>query len=212
MTITPDPTLPLVSVITPTWRRKDLLFKRCVASVQDQSYPAVEHVVVSDGPDPQLREEFNRLAPRNLRLTWFLELAEHNPEQHWGHLARLYALTIADGALITYCDDDDSLRPYHVSLLARALADNPRAGFAVSRMMCHGPQGKSVTGWGPLEMGNVGSPMIMHRREILEHGTWGPASFSEDWDMVERWLKAGITCADVPEVTSDVWPSVYRGT
>jgi glycosyltransferase involved in cell wall biosynthesis len=209
--VTAEKPLPLVSVVTPTWRRRELLMKRCVASVQDQAYPNIEHVIVSDGPDPRLREEFNRLAPRNLRLIWFLELAEHDPGVHWGHLARRYALSIADGELITYCDDDDSLRPYHVTLLAKALAENPDAGFAVSRMMCHGPGGDSVTGWGPLEMGNVGSPMIMHRRSALEHGTWGPASFTEDWDMVQRWMKAGITCADVPVVTSDVLPSIDRG-
>ncbi len=54
--------------------------------------------------------------------------------------------------------------------------------------------------------------MIMHRREVLKYGTWGPASGSEDWDVVERWLKAGVRCADVPHVTSDVWPSKSRGT
>jgi Glycosyl transferase family 2 len=212
---------PLVSVITPTWRRGDLLMERCYPSVYGQTYLGVEHVIVSDGPDPGLRERFNALAKKppvplvaeRVRPLWFLELAEHSPERHWGHLARLYGLTIAEGELITYCDDDDALRAEHCALLAQALIDDPGAGFAVSRMMTRGPTyGQAVIGWGPLGCGNIGSPMIMHRREILEHGTWGPASSSEDWDMVERWLKAGIRCADVPEVTADVWPSVFRGT
>lgn len=208
-----DKVIPTVSVITPTWNRRKMLLERCIPSVQSQSYPNIEHVIVSDGPDPELREMFNKVAETALRFTWFLELAEHDPEKHWGHFARLYALTMASGQFITYCDDDDSLRQDHCSLLAKALIDDPGAGFAVSRMMCRSPtHGPAVIGWGPLECGNVGSPMIMHRREILEHGTWGPASISEDWDMVERWLKAGIRCADVPEVTADVWPSVHRGT
>lgn len=202
---------PTVSVITPTWQRHDLLLQRCMPSVQAQRYTHLEHVIVSDGPDPELREEFNRLTKTLMRFTWFLELAEHNPEKHWGHLARLHALKYAEGDLITYCDDDDALRANHVSLLASALENDPDAGFAVSRMMCRSPGlGPEVVGWGPLECGNVGSPMIMHRRDILSVGTWGPASVTEDWDMVQRWLKAGIRCADVPEVTSDVWPSKTR--
>jgi hypothetical protein len=204
---------PLVSVITPTWQRGDLLLERCVPSVQAQDYPNIEHVIVSDGPDPELRKKFGSLARAHMRFVWFTELAEHNPERHWGHLARLSALKYASGDLITYCDDDDSLRQSHTTLLAHALKCHPEAGFAVSRMMCQSPtHGPSVTGWGKLELGNVGSPMIMHRREILKHGTWGPASQSEDWDMVSRWLDAGIQCADVPAVTSDVWPSKQRGT
>jgi hypothetical protein len=77
-------------------------------------------------------------------------------------------------------------------------------------MTCHGGPHESVTGWGPLACGNVGTPMIMHRREILAHGTWGPASFTEDWDLVERWLDAGVSYVSVDAETSDAWPSLYR--
>jgi cellulose synthase/poly-beta-1,6-N-acetylglucosamine synthase-like glycosyltransferase len=43
---------PLVSIITPTWKRRDLLVKRALPSVAAQDYPNIEHVVVSDGPVP----------------------------------------------------------------------------------------------------------------------------------------------------------------
>ena len=51
---------PTVSVVTPTWQRHDLLMDRCIPSVAAQDYPDVEHVICSDGPDPDLAE---RLAP-----------------------------------------------------------------------------------------------------------------------------------------------------
>ncbi len=44
----------LVSVITPTWNRHDLLLNRCIPSVEAQTYPDIEHIIVSDGPDPDL--------------------------------------------------------------------------------------------------------------------------------------------------------------
>ena len=44
-----------VSVITPTWQRAELLTTRCIPSVAAQTV-LVEHVVVSDGPDPALKE------------------------------------------------------------------------------------------------------------------------------------------------------------
>lgn len=201
---------PLVSVITPTWHRPGLLIDRCIPSVQGQDYPDVEHVVISDGPDEDLRFKILGLrSALHVPLIRYDELGVHPPDEHFGHYARLLGLEQASGEYITYCDDDDSLRPEHCRLLADALDSDPGAGFAVSRMVSHHAHAVTV-GWGPLAPGNVGSPMIMHRREILSHGTWGPASWLEDWQLVERWLDAGIRYVNVDAETSDVWPSQYR--
>lgn len=198
---------PLVSVITPTWQRHDLLFGRCIPSVRAQDYPAVEHLVISDGPDEVLSTAFSMTGldnpPRYYEVDW------HDPDEHYGHYARLTGIAHALGEYITYCDDDDSLRPGHCAKMAAALDSDPQAGFAVSRMVSHHAHPVTV-GWGPLAPGNVGSPMIMHRTWVLEHGTWGPASWKEDWELVERWLDAGIKYVNVDAETSDVWPSRFR--
>lgn len=203
--------LPLCSVITPTWRRHDLLLDRCIPGVQAQDYPSVEHIVVSDGPDPELREKLGKpgMYPGRHNL-WYFELPEHDGIPHWGHLARLHGIEYASGDLIAYCDDDDALYPEHCRLLAAALDAHPEAGWASSMMASHGPGGITEIGAGSPSCGNLGTPMIMHRREILEHGTWGPASSLEDWELVNRWIHAGIGHVKVSEITSDVWPSTFR--
>lgn len=166
---------PLVSVITPTWHRADLLLNRCIPSVQAQTYPAIEHLIVSDGPDAWLTEKlspFNWVKNSSQRSQYYFELPERDPAPHWGHFGRLHGLEYAAGTLITYCDDDDALRPEHVALLAAALAEHPEAGFACSRMLSHGAnEGITEIGHGPPSCGNIGTPMIMHRAEILKHGT-----------------------------------------
>lgn len=200
---------PPVSVITPTWNRHDLLLLRCLPAVQAQDRGDIEHVIVSDGPDENLRDFFAKL--RGTRYpARYSELPVHAPEPHYGWRAQLHALELAAGDYITYCDDDDALRPQHCRLLAAALDADPDAGFAVSRMMTHSPHGKSVTGWGPLAYGNFGAPMLMHRRETLKYGTWRAVGLGEDWDLVARWLDAGIRCANVNAETSDVYPSRFR--
>ena len=184
-----------------------MLLDRCVPAVQAQDYPAVEHVIISDGPDPVLSRKTGWV-PGPVELLYY-ELPEHQPEPNYGHYARAAGVERATGEYITYCDDDDSLRPAHCRLLAAALDADPEAGFAVSRMVSHHAH-PTVVGWGPLACGNVGSPMIMHRRGTLEYGTWGPPSWTEDWDLVEKWLDAGVKYANVNAETSNVWPSVYR--
>lgn len=198
----------VVSVITPTWHRHDLLFARCIPSVDVQDYPLVDHIVVSDGPDGELSRRMGLFDGKGPR---YYEVPQHDPEEHYGHHARLLGLEYAMGEYITYCDDDDSLRADHCSKMAAALDAAPDAGFAVSRMVSHHAHAVTV-GWGPLAPGNIGSPMIMHRRWVLEHGTWGPASWKEDWELVERWLDAGVKYVNVDAETSDVWPSRFRVT
>ena len=206
-------TLPLVSIITPTLNRHERLLNRCIPSVQAQAYPNVEHVIVSDGPDPELKQKLDVLVLGQsafLHPVRYFELPERDPEQHWGHHARLAALEHATGEYIGYIDDDDALRPDHVRLLAGTLRDDQSVGWVYSVMASHHRDDSWTNiGEGPPGAGQIGTPMIMHRRSILEHGTWGPASSMEDWELVNRWLNAGITYAHVRDVTVDVWPSAY---
>ena len=200
-------TAPLVSVITPTWQRHDLLLDRCIPSVQAQTHENVEHIVVSDGPDEKLRDKLYGQLPVRPGLL-YRELPEHPPGEHYGHHARLLGLDYAVGEIVCYIDDDDALRPDHCRLMAEALEAEPSAEFAVSRMVCHGAH-SVVVGWGALGAGNVGSPMIAHRRSVLEHGTW-TGGWLEDWELVARWLDAGVKYVNVDAETVDVYPSRFR--
>lgn len=205
--------IPRVSVITPTWRRHERLLNRCIPSVQAQTWRDTEHVIVSDGPDPELLEKISKLHESGAfyHPVRFVQLAEHSPEQHWGHLARLAGIEASGGAYIGYTDDDDLLLPEHCAKLAGALTQNPGAGWAYSVMRSWSSSGLCTEiGHGQLACGNLGTPMVMHRRETLEHGTWGPASSVEDWELVSRWTAAGVQYVHVPEVTAEVWPSVYH--
>lgn len=190
-----------VSVITPTWQRHRMLLDRCVPSVAAQDYPDAEHVVVSDGPDPVLA---GILAERFPSVR-YAELPAHGG--HWGHEARLLALGVCTGQYITYLDDDDAYRPQHCRVLAGALNANPGAGFAYSLMRW---SNGTCIGADPPVYGQIGTPAIMHRRSVLAAATWERSEPSVDWDLVSRWLAAGIGYVHVPDVTVDVWPSAFR--
>jgi glycosyltransferase involved in cell wall biosynthesis len=203
---------PLCSIITPTWQRHERLLNRCIPSVQAQAYPRVEHVIVSDGPDPELATQITELASGQAfyHPVIFLQLEEHAAERHWGHLARLAGIEKSTGEYIGYIDDDDALRPDHVSVLAGCLDADPETGWAYSVMESHNSSGATQVGFMPPSCGQLGTPMIMHRRETLQHGTWGPASSIEDWQLVGRWINAGVKYVHYSGVTVDVWPSLYH--
>src|SRR6266508_1080553 len=97
-------TLPRISVITPTWNRHNLLLERCIPSVADQSYPNVEHIVISDGPDAALRMKIPSAVTYD-------EMPLHDPFYHWGCEARITAENHAAADLIAPFDDDDYMHP-----------------------------------------------------------------------------------------------------
>ncbi len=208
-------TKPLVSIITPTWQRHEKLLNRCIPSVQAQTYRKVEHVIVSDGPDPDLAGKLAERASGGAfaHPVRFVQLQEPHPGgNRYGGLARRTGITVAGGALIGYVDDDDALRPEHAAKLAE-LFINSTISWAYSRMASHSNSGLTteIGHADPPQAGQIGTPMIMHRREALEHGTWGPPSTVEDWELVERWMRAGLAYGRVHEATVDVWPSIYWG-
>jgi glycosyltransferase involved in cell wall biosynthesis len=196
---------PAVSVVTPTWGRHDLLLQRAIPSVAAQDYDGpTEHIVVSDGPDPELL----RKLPRTLKGAgnlWYEELAEHNPDAQWGHYARLHGIDLAKGEYIAYLDDDNSWHPGHLRLLVAALEDTG-ADFAYPLMAVHG-RGEYVIGTSPPACGQIDTSMIVHRRELLDVATWRwyPGIPTIDWDLVERWMAAGATWTRVSAVTCDYY-------
>lgn len=211
-------TLPLVSVITPTWNRHERLLNRCIPSVQGQTYRKVEHVIVSDGQDPELRDKIFELSGTSAfyHPVKFVErIAPHPGVNQYGSAARNAGIDRAGGALIAYVDDDDALRPEHCAKLAAVLNDDDRLEWAFSQMASHSNSGlfTHIGAYpGPPFCGQIGTPMIMHRRETLRYGTWGPPGSTEDWDLVQRWLTAGLQYGRVHEPTVDVWPSAYWGS
>ena len=174
----------LISVITPTWKRHTDLLMGAIPTVAAQTGVELEHIVVSDGPDPMLR----RIVPRRVQ---YFELPEHDPDKHWGAPARNFGLTKVSGEFIAYLDDDDLWEPDHLETLLDALRADPEAQWARSCGMIPVPGG---TPWrigdGALMQGRIGAgSMIMHRASL-------PAPWitrgDEDWLLVKTWDDAGI--------------------
>lgn len=187
-------------MITPTWQRHDLLLGRCVPSVQAQGFRNFEHLIVSDGPDPVLA---GMQLPEQARL---IQLPDHDPAVKWGHRARLAGIALCQGDLVAYLDDDDAYRPDHLRLAVDALAGDPAAGFAYPRMAAHMPGGIVRIGDGFLGHGRIGTSMIVHRTALLSVATWQDVPGAPDWDLVRRWLDAGVTAASIDAITVDYYP------
>lgn len=196
----------MISIITPTWQRHDLLIERCMPSIAAQTYRNFEHVIVSDGSDSELGERLWDVAPDFDYEFRYEELPEHRGGL--GEVQRLAGIEVAKGELIAYLDDDNAWRPNHLAALVRALEASD-TDFAYGQMERHWPDGHvDVLGLAAPAYGQIDTSMLLHRRELLDRATWRPdylIAGAPDWDVVERWMQAGATWAFVSEITLDYY-------
>lgn len=96
----------LVSVVIPTYKRSETL-ENAIKSIQNQTYPNLEIIVVDDNANfPEYREKNREL----LRKYPEVILVE-NKKNLGGGLARNEGIKIAKGKFIAFLDDDDEYLP-----------------------------------------------------------------------------------------------------
>jgi GT2 family glycosyltransferase len=101
---------PLVSVVVATYNRPVLL-AATLATIDRQTYPALEIIVVNDGGS-EVRDVVARF-PRARLID--------QPENRGPAAARNRGLAEARGTFATFFDDDDEMFPDHIAALANAL-------------------------------------------------------------------------------------------
>lgn len=199
--------LPGVSVVTPTWKRNVLLLNRAIPSVAAQTYPGeIEHIVVSDGPDPALAAQLPGLHPGPNHSLGLHQLPAHQDMCNRGLVPRLYGAAQAGHDLIAYLDDDNAWRREHLELLVRALLSSG-AGFAYSRALCHDRERavRYTIGTPVPELAQIDTSLIVHRRGLLRTATWNLCGQPADWDLVSRWIAGGASWVFVPDITLDYY-------
>jgi len=187
-----------VSVITATWQRRELLIERCVPSVRAQTYEDWEHLIISDGPDPELAGD-PRLSGERLFVT---ALPEH--EGKLGAAPRNHGVAVAGGELLAFLDDDNAYRPRALEVLVAALDASPEAGFAYGRL--NYPQdGRELEVLDPPQVSHVDGSTLLARRELFDVAQWEGGTYALDWLLIERWLSAGVRWRFVDEVVLDYY-------
>ncbi len=192
---------PLVSIVTATWNRADLL-PATIESVLSQTYQPIEYIVVDDGSTDETAAVLSgyRDRVRAIRI-------EHGGDYGASALRRGWAE--ACGELVGFLDHDDLFLPEKIAQQVAALHDAPAAVAAhcgyhyadeSGRLLEHTvglPQGS----YGDILQANVvwsGGPLI--RRPALEKIGGYDSAWCGDW---RTWLNltrggASMICVQKP--------------
>lgn len=129
---------PLISVTIATYNRGELLTKRTLPSVLNQSYQNFEIVIVGDGCTDGTAEQISSLREPRIRFINLPERGKYpeDPRLRWmvaGVPPINRALDEARGLWIAHLDDDDLFEPDHLRTLLD-FAQSRKLEFAYSQM------------------------------------------------------------------------------
>jgi glycosyltransferase involved in cell wall biosynthesis len=207
---------PLVSICIPTYTNHRGLAQRAIPSAFAQDYPKIEVIVVGDAAPAEteaalLEIDDPRIHYENLSVRGPYP---EDPHRRWmvagtGPLNR--SIELARGDWVVILNDDDALRPTHVSrLLAFAQARHVEVAYGKFEVLL--PDGPpTVLGRFPPEHGQFGWQAALHHRTIARLFKYelAAALFDEpgDWHRARRMLRAGVQFAMLDEVVFDYYPS-----
>jgi GT2 family glycosyltransferase len=211
---------PLVSVVTPTWQRPELLAET-IRHLREQDYPNIEHVVIGDGLDDEARHRWaleqgqfcghgarGYMDGRRILPSVFTSLGRNWSglmPSSFGIAPLLVGYLMAGGNYImNWSDDDRALSPFHITSLVDLL-ESSGADFVYPRVRIWrngnpaGPETKTI-GTDPPQHSQI-THMLFRASCLHRFGMprWG--THPVDWSLVEDWMKAGATWAMTTNVT-----------
>lgn len=201
----------LVSVVTGTYNRHELLLG-AIENVRRQTYRPLEHVIVADGPDPELMFTLAQhgIAPyvpmegasvpiRVVELGfWSSGLFTDSMSAAPFMVAQLLA---RGDYQVWFADDERFLETDAIEKMVTALEDYD-ADFVYPKVEMTWPDSdkRAVIGTNPPKNGQF--THCLYRRDALDKGGLFRTHVGSgtDWDACARMMGAGLRWAFVPEV------------
>jgi glycosyltransferase involved in cell wall biosynthesis len=183
-------TCPLVTIVTPTYNRGQLL-EETLESVLSQDYPAIEYIVLDDGSTDGTPALLKRYGKR-LSAVRHPNMGEHRTvNRGWW---------MAHGSIIGTVNDDDLLLPGAVREAVHALAEHPDVlvvypDYAIidaeAALVGHVTAGEFDCRRMVRNVSCLPGPGAFFRREVLRLVGWRNPRFTYVADC-EYWFRVGL--------------------
>lgn len=189
---------PLVSIVIACYNDKDYV-KNCLLSIQQQTYAAIEVIVVDDGSAAPTKELL-----ASLQSLYTVLITQENKGQA---AARNAGITAAKGDYILIVDSDDSIAPTYVEKAVATISTNENVQLVCSHLLVTegDKQYEEVIQGGVFKDFLFKNPAVngsMFRKSAWSQAGGYDVSMRrgyEDWEFFIRLMALGGICKVIPE-------------
>lgn len=175
--------MPVISIITATFNREELL-ERAIVSVLRQTCDLWELLVIDDG---SADNTFNKVRPY-IEKTGKIRYFRHT--NRGLALSRNAGLQAAAGEYVTFLDSDDEYLPEHLELRLKYMKENSNVDLIHGGTMIVGnpfvPDKNDTSKEIHLDKCAVGGTFFGKRPVFISLGGFKDIDYSEDSDLMER--------------------------
>lgn len=194
-----------VSVVTATHNRHHLL-PRAMKSLADQTFKDWEHIIVSDGSDPQLQSIVEETARKFKQHPYrVVELGRNwhsvSNNVNFGGIPRLVGTYLASGDYIAYLDDDNEYHPNHLTDLVKKIEEGFDFVYGIAEIVRQDKSFIQYLGDGKPRFGAIDTSMVLHRYELLRLANWSGEAAADDWTLFGAWIEANAKVGWIPKLT-----------
>ena len=187
---------PLVSVIIPVYNGERYL-AQAIESVLSQTYAPFELIVIDDGS----------IDNSSFIARSFKEVCYYYQTNKGVAAARNRGITLSQGDIIAFLDQDDIWEPKKLSMQIEHLFHHPEAGGVLSKQRFFLEPGTDPPGWLKIDLleteqtGYFPSALIVRKVVFAKIGFFDPAYIhTSDVDWIARAKDAGILLNILPHV------------
>lgn len=178
---------PLITIITPTWKRPLDVIERCMKCVDIQTIQDWEHIICSDGYEENVKEFIeSKKEPRRR----YKSLPEHLGI--YANNVRQACLEEARGKYVLFLDDDNVIFPHYLEKMLKPLRNtSENIAFSICQIIHLGPL--------PVDKGEppqilTGIPVVVQNVDTLQLLIKKDAINSiGGWDQETGYLADGYT-------------------
>lgn len=185
---------PLVSIVVTTYNRSHYL-KETLASIQNQSYPFIEVLIIDDGSEPDIALLNRKITDGFSKCTYYYKTNSGQPD------SRNYGILRSKGTYIGFCDDDDFWDIKKLEKQLTVLKVNSGSfivtgcieyvnitGAKTGQLKCHEGHNHGYIFRDLLEKNRTASITPLMRREVFNKvGLFNPNfTIGEDWEFWRR--------------------------
>ncbi len=197
---------PMISIVVTVYNAPPFFLKEMLASVLNQTYPHWELCVADCGSSiPQTREALMDYGARDKRIK-IKSLGENKGIAGNSN----EALSLATGDYVAFLDHDDTLAPFALFEIVRAINETPEADFIYSDEDLMSENGKIrfephfKPDWSPdnLRSCNYITHLTVIKKELLTKSGWFREGFegSQDYDLILRATETAGRIVHIPKV------------